>query len=65
MSQQLHNLLNSIQDKAEKETRDVHTLFEEVKNIAGTVYVTGTFTESAVITLCSDLIKLYELRCPK
>lgn len=58
-----HKLLSSIQDKAEKEQRSVHELRVEIEDIVKKMYFTGMFTETAVVTICSDLIKLYAMRC--
>ena len=61
----LHNLLNDIQDKAEQETRDVSTLYKELQQIASKMYLTGMFNREAVVTICSNLIKMYALRTEK
>lgn len=58
----IHELLNRIQDRAEAETRNVSALYNEVKEHAGKMYLTGTFTEEMVVAICSNLIKMYALR---
>lgn len=53
-------LINEIKNRVNSEERAPGVLYDEVKKIGMYMYVTNTLTKDQVITICSNLIKLYE-----
>lgn len=53
-------LINEIKNKVNSEERPPAVLYNEVKKLGMYMYVTNTITKDQVITICSNLIKLYE-----
>lgn len=58
----MSDLLDEIKERLDKENRSVRALYAELVQYAEVMYLTNTFSRDSVIAMCSNLIKMYELR---